>query len=299
MKKIIFSFFIFSISFGSLAQLDFIAGVLYSEPLFNFNYKDYSNGTGVKFGFGYTHMGTNNMGIEAGLNWLVNKNGFRKTSLPIGEYTLSNDWYNWQCKLNGVFEYNIFKYYFGINAGRAIYHTDEYLSFTTIQEDNSSIWTETLMEKNVFQYGFQLGTYVSVSKRVSMDFGASVLKGTAPVQYINFNTFVFDGEFLDYQENKSSPFLITMSIGLRINISNLNTGDYSRVRNYYYDNEKYSNNSGRQDNSRPANKSSNSRGCSSSSNKSSSSGNSTSSNNSKGGSKPKLYKVGKTPVNYK
>ena len=104
MKKYFVSLFCISLSFICVAQLDFSASGLVSAPLFNFDKNQYSNGWGGKFGLGYTHMGPNEMGIEYGFNWLINQNGSQMTSLPLGDYTLSNNWYNWQFKLNGIFE---------------------------------------------------------------------------------------------------------------------------------------------------------------------------------------------------
>ena len=299
MKRFLFSFFIIFLSFGSIAQFDFSASGLYSAPLFKFNEDHYSDGWGGKFGLGYTYMGPNEMGIECGFNWLINQNGSEKTTLPLGDYTLSNNWYNWQFKLNGIFEHEEFKYYFGVNAGSAIYYTRENLSFATIQEDNTSYWSETLMSKNVFQYGIQFGAYVEIVEGFSFDFGVSILKGTNPVDYINFDSFVYDGEYIDYEEHISSPFLITISAGFKMNLSSKNLGSFSccSSNNYFIEENNSSNcstpvrySSARSTSNNIRIPKLNNSGSSSSSNGSSSS---------KGKSSPKLYKVGKTPVNYK
>ena len=306
MKKYFVSLFCISLSFICVAQLDFSASGLVSAPLFNFDKNHYSNGWGGKFGLAYTHMGPNEMGIEYGFNWLVNQNGSQMTSLPIGDYTLSNNWYNWQFKLNGIFEHKEFKYYFGINAGRAIYYTHEYLSFATMQEDYTSYWSETLVSKNVFQYGAQFGAYVELTEGFLFDFGVSILKGTDPVDYINFDSFNYDGEYIDYQENTSSPFLITISAGFKMNLSLINLGSILCSSSNCSTPVRYSSPRSPSNVIRipKSNSSSSSSGsCSSSSSSgsssSSSSSGSSSSSSSKGTSTPKLYKVGKTPVNYK
>lgn len=329
MKRFLLSLFIIFLSFGAIAQFDFSASGLYSAPLFKFNKDHYSDGWGGKFGLGYTYMGPNEMGIEYGFNWLINQNGSEKTTLPIGDYTLSNNWYNWQFKLNGIFEYKEFKYYFGINAGRAIYYTHEYLSFATMQEDYTSYWSETLVSKNVFQYGVQFGAYVELTEGFSFDFGVSILKGTDPVDYINFDSFVYDGEYIGYEENISSPFLITLSAGFKMNLSLMDIGSISSCssNNYLIEENNSSNcttpvryssprstsnvirtpKSNSSSSSSGSSSSSSSSGSSSSSSSSGSgssssssgSSSSSSSSSSKGTSRPKLYKVGKTPVNYK
>lgn len=299
MKKYFVLLFCISLSFVGSAQLDFSASGLVSAPLFNFDKNQYSNGWGGKFGLGYTHMGPNEMGIEYGFNWLINQNGSQMTSLPLGDYTLSNNWYNWQFKLNGIFEHKEFRYYFGINAGRAIYYTHEHLSFTSMQEDYTTYWSETLMTKNVFHYGAQFGAYVELTEGVSFDFGVSILKGTDPVDYINFDSFNYDGEYIDYQENASSPFLITISAGFKMNLSSMNLGSIlcCSSNNYLIEENNSSNCS------TPVRYSS-ARSTSNTiripkSNNSGSSSSSSGSSSSKGKSSPKLYKVGKTPVNYK
>ncbi len=302
MKKYFASLFFFSLSCVCFGQLDFSAGGMISAPLFNFDKNHYSNGWGGKFGLGYTHMGPNEMGVEYGLNWLINQNGSEMTTLPLGDYTLSNNWYNWQFKLNGIFEHKEFRYYFGINAGRAIYYTQEYMSFATIQEDYTSYWRETLMTKNVLQYGAQFGAYVKITEGVLFDFGVSILKGTDPVDYINFDSFSFDGEYIDYLENTSSPFLITLSAGFKMNLSLMELGSVlCRSSDNYLIEENNSSNCSRPVRYYYGRSTSNSIRIpkSNSSGSSSSSSGSGASSGSKGTSSPKLHKVGKTPVNYK
>lgn len=292
MKKILSFLIVLSFCLSARSQLNVSVSGLYSEPLFDFCHDNYSNGWGLKLGSGYTHMGLNNMSVELGFNWLINNNGFKKTNLSLGDYTLYNNWYNWQFKINGIFEYNNFTYYFGLNAGISTYYTYENLSFLEVQEDNTMVWREILIEENIFQYGFQFGTYYKVGNSLSLDFGISVLRGKSPIEYINFNSFTFDGKFIDYQENESSPFLITLSAGLRINLSSIKLENHS-TNAYNYGYEENQNNKELFYNSRR-------RGCDSSAGDNASKTKKTSNtNSSKGKAKPKLYKVGKTPVNYK
>jgi hypothetical protein len=292
MKKILSFLIVLSFCLSARSQLDVSVSGLSSEPLFNFCNDNYRNGWGLKLGSGYTHMGSNNMGFEIGFNWLINNNGFKETNLSLGDYTLYNNWYNWQFKINGIFEYNALSYYFGLNVGRATYNTKENLSFLEIQEDNTTSWREILISQNLVQYGCQVGTYYKVNNSLSLDFGISVLRGTLPVEYINFNSFIYDGQFIDYQENKSTPFLITISAGFRVNLSNLNLENHS-TNNYNYryeenqnDREVFYNRDRRVYDSSGENQSSKTK-------------KSTNTNNTKEKKKPKLYKVGKTPVNYK
>jgi hypothetical protein len=292
MKNILSFLIVLSFCLSARSQLDVSVSGLYSEPLFNFCNDNYSNGWGLKLGSGYTHKGSNNMGFELGFNWLINNNGFKKTNLSLGDYTLYNNWYNWQFKINGIFEFNTFTYYFGLNAGRSKYYTFENLRFLEVQEDNTMLWREILIEENTFQYGFQFGTYFKLSNSLSLDFGFSVLRGKSSIEYINFNSFTFDGKFIDYQENKSSPFLITLSAGLRINLSSIKLESYStNTYNYgyeenqnnkeiFYDSRRKECDSSAGDNTSKTKKKPNK-------------------DNTKEKSKPKLYKVGKTPVNYK
>ena len=148
MKKTLLVLIVLLHCLNAKSQLDFSVSGLYSEPLFNFCHDGYSNGWGLKLGSGYTTMGSNNMGFELGFNWLMNNNGLKETNLTLGDYTLSNKWYNWQFKTNGIFEYNAFSYYFGLNIGRATYHTNENLTFIEIQEDNTTHWRDILISQN-------------------------------------------------------------------------------------------------------------------------------------------------------
>ncbi len=289
MKKFINTLLALIISYSVKAQFDFTAIGLYTSPLDKFCVANYSDGWGAKFGLGYTQMGLNQTGVEFGFNWLVNNNGTRKAELPLGDYTLSNNWYNWQFKLNGVVENGVFRHYAGLNIGRARYYTNEYLDFTSTQEDGMSFWNETLYKTRVFQYGAQIGTYIKLNDVVSFDLGASIVKSDQSVKYINFESYTYDGELIDYQEPISNPFLVTISAGIRINLSNIEISDcYNKFNNYDYDDEYYYDNSTTSPGS-----------CGSSSSSSSASSSSSSSSSSKGSSTPKLFKNGKTPVKYK
>ena len=90
------------------------------------------------------------------------------------------------------------------------------------------------MSKNVFQYGVQYGAYVELTEGLSFDFGVSILKGTDPVDYINFDSFVYDGEYIGYEENISSPFLITLSAGFKMNLSLMDIGSISSCSSNNY-----------------------------------------------------------------
>tara|TARA_B100000676_G_scaffold304295_2_gene356307 strand:+ start:249 stop:1067 length:819 start_codon:yes stop_codon:yes gene_type:complete len=271
MKKILVFLSFISSSFIAVSQLDFSLNSLYSSSLSNFKKDSYSSGFGVKFGLSHIHMGSNNMGLETGFDWIISNNGKETTGLPLGIYTLSNSWYNWQFKLNGIFEYNKLRYYFGINAGRAIYYTYENLDFDIVQEDNSTYWSQTIKTKNISQYGAQIGMYIEPFQGFSFDFGMSILKGREPVDYIDFNSFTFDGQYIDYNEKISSPFLFTLNAGLKIDISWLRLGDFlSQNTSYFFFRDRSDSD------------------CSSQSE----------SSGSKSNSKGKLYKDGKTPVKY-
>lgn len=286
--KFIYSFlFICCINSASLfAQVSASFGVLYTAPLNEFFRNNYQDGYGAKFGVGYTHFLNDKVGLEGGLNWLVSRNGSEMAELTLGDYTLSNNFYNWQIKLNAVYKTGIFKNYFGLHAGRANYYSTEYLSFNTTQEDGVTYYSESLFKERVFQFGFQLGTYIQLTPITSLDFGISFLKSFEGVQYIDFDSYTFDGEYLDYNENFIAPTLFVGTISLKFNLSRLialnnnainqtsaNTGaispyNYSTNRNNTHQR---------------------------------STGSNTNNNQTKKGksAKPKLHKVGKTPVNYK
>jgi hypothetical protein len=223
-----------------IGQFELSSSAIYSESLFRFNKNNYCDGWGGKFGLGYTYSEPNKTGIEIGFNWIFSENGNKETKLPIGDYTLSNNWYNWQFNVNTLFEFKKFKHYFGINVGKSTYYTTEYLSFAFTQDDNTTYWRESIMKNNVFQFGFQLGTYIEITDGFSFDFGLSILKGTQPVDFINFESFTYDGELIDYQEKRSSPFLFTINAGFKINLSKLKLGselccgsnDYLRNSNH-------------------------------------------------------------------
>ncbi len=286
MKKILLLLFTALFAQASIAQLDFTMTGLYSSPLDQFCVDDYQDGWGAKFGLGYTSKYSEKNGVEFGFNWLINNNGYRKTELGIGDYTLRNNWYNWQFKLNHVWDRGVMKYYAGLNAGRASYYTTEYLGFEETQEDDSDYWNDQLYSKSVFQYGAQIGTYIQLNDIISFDLGLSVLRSDQDVKYINFESYTYDGEYIDYQEPTSSPFLVTISAGFRFNLSNIDWSNGSSSTStsrthhetYYYSSGSCNRNS-----------SSNSSTNSSSSSSSSKSNSST----------PKLYKNGKTPVVYK
>lgn len=279
--------FVFMIS---KSQMDFSVGGMYSSPLDQFCVDDYNDGLGAKFGLGYTFITDESWGVEVGGNWLISNNGWRKVALDFGDYTLRNNLYNWQIKGNVVFEQGLFKHYLGVNAGRARYFTTEYLSFNSTQEDGSTYFDDVLYKQSVFQYGAQIGTYIKINDVVSFDLGMSILKSPEPVKYINFESYSFDGEAINYDEPSSSPFIVTISAGIRINLSELEAREPS-CGNGYSSNSSYND----YDNSGSS--------CNRSSwysNRSSFSSSSSSSSSSSTSKKttPKLYKNGKTPVKY-
>lgn len=277
-------------TFIASAQFDFTMSGLYSAPIKKFCDDQYSDGWGAKFGLGYTFMLPTNFGIETGANWIVSNNGYRKTELDLGDYTLRNNWYNWQLKLNAVWEFENIRPYIGVNAGRARYFTTEYLDFSSTQEDGIEYWDETLYKERVFQYGAQMGAYIKLSEVWSFDLGVSVLKSPQSVKYINFDSFFFDGELIDYDEPSSNPFLVTISAGFRINLSNIEFDSVGGL--YSYDDSAYDYSSTSTSRSTCTQSGSQRSG-------SSSSGSSSGSSSKKGSSEPTLLKKGKTPVNFK
>ena len=113
MNRLILFFPVLLTVLNSSAQFHVTSSALYSAPLHKFCEDNYSQGWGGKFGLGYTIKKKDQLGLEFGLNWLVNSNGYAKTDLDIGEYILRNNWYNGQFKLNAVWENGLFRYYFG------------------------------------------------------------------------------------------------------------------------------------------------------------------------------------------
>ena len=205
-RPLILSMFCF-VFMISKSQMDFSVSGMYSAPLDQFCINDYNEGWGAKFGLGYTFLTDQSWGVEVGGNWLISNNGWRKAALDFGDYTLKNNFYNWQIKGNIVFEQGLFKHYLGVNVGRARYFTTEYLGFNNTQEDGSTYFDDVLYKQRVFQYGAQIGTYIKMNDIVSFDLGMSVLKSPESVKYINFESYSFDGEAINYDEPTSSPFM--------------------------------------------------------------------------------------------
>ena len=262
----------------SKSQMEISVSGMYSSPLDQFCIDDYNDGLGAKFGLGYTFITDESWGVEVGGNWLISNNGWRKVALDFGDYTLRNNFNNWQIKGNVVFEQGLFKHYLGVNVGRARYFTTEYLGFNNTQEDGSTYFDDVLYKRRVFQYGAQIGTYIKINDVISFDLGMSILKSPEPIKYINFESYSFDGEAINYDEPSSLPFMVTISAGIRINLSELEVSEPSFGNGYsssssYNDYDNYGSN------------------C-----KSSYSSSSSSSSSKK--STPKLYKNGKTPVKY-
>ncbi|MBL57237.1 MAG: hypothetical protein CMP61_08620 [Flavobacteriales bacterium] len=212
----LFTFLLFT--FVAQAQMHFSASGLYTAPLKHFSKDQFSEGWGGKLGLGYILKEENKIGVEYGVDWMFSNNGRRITDLDLGEYTLRNQFNSWQFKLNALWGNGPSTFYFGINAGRGIYSTKEHLDFKEIQFDQSSNWNDDLFHSNVFQYGLQFGTYVKL-KSTSLDLGISILKADDEMQFINFDSFTFDGESIDYQEPISNPYLITISAGLKFDLS--------------------------------------------------------------------------------
>ena len=288
--------FVFMIS---KSQMDFSVSGIYSSPLDQFCINDYNEGWGAKFGLGYTFLTDQNWGIEVGGNWLISNNGWRKATLDFGDYTLRNNFYNWQIKGNIVFEQGLFKHYFGANIGRARYFTTEYLGFNATQEDGSTYFDDVLYKQRVFQFGAQFGTYIRINDIVSFDLGMSVLKSPETVKYINFESYSFDGETINYEEPSTSPFILTISAGIRINLSEFEISEPS-CGNGYSSNSSYNEYDYSEPRCKRSSPSSSRRSSwySNRSSSSSSSGSSSSSSSSSKKSTPKLYKNGKTPIKY-
>ncbi len=247
MKKIIALLIIVLFTHSSIAQLDFTMTGLYSSPLHQFCVDDYKDGWGAKFGLGYTTKYSEKNGVELGFNWLFSNNGYKKTELEIGDYTIKNNWYNWQFKLNHVWDKGVMNYYAGLNAGRGIYYSSKFLDYKEPLEGSNNDWNDQLYSKSVFQYGAQAGTYIKLNDIMSFDLGISVLKSDQEVNYVNLESYIYDEGVINCQEPTSSPFLVTISAGFRINLSKIDwsnegtnlTDETNPTYEKYADYEKY------------------------------------------------------------
>lgn len=177
----------------------------------------------------------------------------------------------------------------GFHIGRANFFTSEYLSFAETQEDGSTYYSDQLYKSRVFEYGGQLGTLIQLSPAWQLNMGASLIKSDERVKYIDFQSFKFDGEEINYKEPAVKPFLFTFNVGFRLSLSKLQSfldASSSNSSSSYSDtnyNFPVVNNHHRVRQTTSSSSSSRSR---------------TTSSSKKGSTKPKLYKRGKTPVKY-
>lgn len=303
MKKILLSTALICASFAMKAQTKFSIGTFYSSPLHTFCIDDYQDGAGLQFGIGKQFNIDSVWAIEGAFNWQWGVNGSEDVDLVMGNYDLSNRFFNWQFKLNVVKDMGVFSPYAGIHLGEGKYYTAEYLNFDETQEDGESYYSDKLFGNYTFQFGGQIGTYISMSDNFDFNLGVSVNKGDTKVKYIDYDTYSFDGSEIDYQEKSSKPFMILLNAGfvLKFNKSDIQNMDYSSSSifdsNNYYDSNSYSDSE--ESETYCPSRSTNYYNNSSSSNSSSSNESSSSSNHSKAKEKSSLIKNGKTPVGYK
>lgn len=292
MNKFLLSFVLLFSVFFLKAQTKFSFGGFYSSPLHQFCIDDYSDGVGFQLGIGKQINIYNKWAIEGGLNWQWGKNGSEDVDLLIGNYDLSNKFFNWQLKLNVLKDLGRFTPYAGAHVGNGKYYTNEYLNFEDTQQDGSEFYEENLYSNSTLQYGIQLGTYVKMNRNIDFNFGVSINKGDTKVKYIDYDTYSFDGSEIDYVEKNSKPFMILLNAEIVIKIfkGDLKTSSPNSSSAYddSYDDQPatcpkrvwpYYSNSGSSSSSSSSNESSN-----------------THYNNKE---EPKLIKNGKTPVGYK
>lgn len=275
-----------NLGFGQDVYLS--GGMIGTSPLAEFCDNNYANGLGAQFGLSLQQKVYKNWSIAVGLNGILSGNGLEKTKLPLGDYTLSNRFTTGQFLVNGVYAKGIYSWYGGLHIGRANFFTSEYLSFAETQEDGSTYYSDQLYKSRVFEYGGQIGTLIQLSPAWQLNIGASLIKSDERAKYIDFPSFKFDGEEINYKEPVVKPFLFTFNVGFRLSLSklesflNASSGSYSSsysdanynvsvVNNYHCVRETTS---------------------------SSSSRSRTTSSSKKGSAKPKLHKRGKTPVKY-
>lgn len=282
MKTLLFILGLLTFSVNSaIAQKKIDFGLLYSSPLDKFCIDDYQDGGGLYFDFGYiTPLNEAwNLEFKTGFSW--SQNGKSSAELELGDYDLTNQFATWNFKFNIIRELGKWKPYAGLYAAYGAFMIKEKLDFDMIQEDGTTEYLNTLNADDSFLYGGQVGIYYQLSKSTDINFELGVMHGNREVQFINHETYTFDGEMLDYEESYSTPFLIQATVGINFkifatlassNATTYPTSDTDYDSDYDYCPTRTRTSSG-------------------------SSGGSSGSNNKKK-SKPKLYKNGKTPVNY-
>lgn len=287
--KTIFTFFLSLSTLFCFAQdFYFHFGGLTTAPIFNFYNSNYSIGAGVQGGLSLNQKINQKWSLGIGYNGVYSANGNKTADLSLGEYTLYNSFTNDQMFLNGYYHIGNIGLYGGLHIGRAGYKTREQLNFSETQDDGSEYYDADLYKTRVFQYGGQVGGFVQLSPAWQFFCGASLLKSDQKVKFIDFESYVYDGEEINYQEPKSSPFLFTANFGFKVNLSllarnaevNSSTSNSNVSTPVYYNtrrNNGYSSCSGNQTVNRT----------------------STTTTSTKKKSKPKLYKNGKTPIMYK
>jgi hypothetical protein len=214
MKTTLLSFLAVILSLKSYSQIKVSVGGFYSSPLEQFCIDDYSDGGGVDFGLVLVRNIDSTWSMEGGLNWQYGLNGKKTAELPLGDYDLKNSFFNWQLKFNLVKRIKNVSPYMGVHFGGGSYYTSEYLSFAEPQEDQVNYYNDVLYKSNQLQYGGQLGTYVHLNEFVSLNFGISINKSDAKVKYIDFETYTFDGDKIDYQEKTSAPLILLFHAGI-------------------------------------------------------------------------------------
>lgn len=299
MKKILLSAALICASFAMKAQTKFSIGTFYSSPLHTFCIDDYQDGVGLQFGIGKQFNIDSVWAIEGGFNWQWGVNGSEDVDLVIGNYDLTNRFFNWQFKLNVIKNMGVLSPYAGIHLGQGKYYTSEYLNFEETQEDGQNYYSENLFANRTFQFGGQIGTYINMTDNFNFNVGVSVNKGDTRVKYIDYETYSFDGTELDYQEKSSAPFMILLNAGfvLKFNKSDFQHMDYSSSS--IFDSNNYSYSDSEESETSCPSRSTTYYNNSSTTNSSSSNNSSSSSNHSKAKEKSSLIKNGKTPVGYK
>lgn len=274
------------------AQAKLSIGTFYSSPLDQFCIDDYSDGGGIQFGMGLQQNIDSTWALEGGLNWQWGISGSKDVDLNMGNYDLSNKFYNWQIKLNLVKDLGVFKPFVGVHGGIGKYSTNEYLSFENTQEDGSEYYTNSLYANESFQYGAQLGTYIELNRNIDLNFSVSVNKGDDKVKYIDYDTYTFDGTNIDYVEKSSKPFMILFNASLVVKIFKDDLSNCSQAaRDYNYSSDSNSGGSCNSNNPRYYYPSQN--------DTSESNNDSNTNTHYKNKETPSLIKNGKTPVGYK
>jgi len=208
-----------------------------SQPLFKFNQSNYSSGVGLELGWGYEFKLIDSLMFEINGHFQFGENGDKNIILPIGRYSISNDFTSSHLEIKIRKNYGSFEPYIGLHVGIGRYHTDELLVNKSSNPEESFTYRDMLFSRKIFQYGASVGAYIKIRPNLYFDFGASINAGGESVNFIALPSIMDEKGVLDYNVNESIPTVLLFNFGIVVSIAPFSWSDYSSTSQYENDYE--------------------------------------------------------------